>query len=536
MGTVPAISIELLGRTSVRAGDLALPLPTSRKTRALLGYLVLTETAQRRDRLCELLWEVPDDPRGALRWSLSKLRPIINFDGRERLGTDQGSVFMLLDDVDVDVHRINRCLKEDGAPEALRTAWQAATELLLIDCELADQPNFNAWVTLERQKVTNMRVALAKRLTLCDQVDPDEAILWADRWLDDRPLDAEAAQAAVACRHRTGRIEEAVQRAAELEVAFRKAGMQIPSFVTREPDQAPPSQPKSFVPAGSEQRPRQIVRFARTADDVCLAWTSSGAGDAPPLVKTTCWLTHLELEREAPIWTPIYRELAVERRFIRYDGRGGGLSDWDVPNIDFNSFVTDLETVVDAAGVERFPLLGISPGVAVAIEYAARHPERVSHLILFGGACAGWRFQANPGEVRKRDAVTVMAEVEWDQDSASSRCVFSATQVPTATQDELAWFDEFRRKSTSPRNAARFLQVFLDLDSRHRLAELKVPTLVLHSRNDPRVPVWAGRALATAIPGAQFVGLDSANHMLIGREPASSAFVAAVRRFLTEAR
>jgi pimeloyl-ACP methyl ester carboxylesterase/DNA-binding SARP family transcriptional activator len=536
MGTVPAISIELLGRTSVRAGDLALPLPASRKTRALLGYLVLTETQQRRDRLCELLWEVPDDPRGALRWSLSKLRPIINFDGRERLGTEQGKVFMVLDDVDVDVHRINRCLKEDGTPKALSTAWQAASELLLIDCELADQPNFNAWLALERQKVANMRVALAKRLTFCDQVDPDEAIVWADRWLDDRPLDAEAAQAAVACRHRTGRLEEAVQRAAELEAVFRKSGLEIPSFATREPEQAPPSQAKSFVPAGSEQRPRQTIRFARTVDDVCLAWASLGAGGAPPLVKAACWLTHLELEREAPIWSPIYRELAVERRFIRYDGRGCGLSDWDVPNIDFNGLVIDLETVVDAAGVERFPLLGISQGVAVAIEYAARHPERVSHLILFGGSPAGWRFMANPGEIRKRDALTVLAEVEWGQVSASSRFVFSATQVPNATQDELAWFDEFRRKSTSPRNAARFLQVFLDLDVRHRLADLKVPTLVLHSRDDPRVPVWAGRALATAISGAQFVGLESGNHMLIGREPASNAFVAAVRRFLAAAR
>lgn len=536
MGTVPAISIELLGRTSVRAGDLALPLPTSRKTRALLGYLVLTETQQRRDRLCELLWEVPDDPRGALRWSLSKLRPIINFDGRNRLGTDQGRVFMVLDDVDVDVHRINRCLKEDGTPEALSTAWQAATELLLIDCEVADQPNFNAWLALERQKITNTRVALAKRLTFCDQVDSDEAIVWADRWLDDRPLDAEAAQAAVASRLRTGRSEEAAQRAAELEVVFRKAGLQIPSFATREADRVPPSQVKSFVPAAPEQRSRQSVRFARTADDVCLAWSSVGAGDAPSLVKTTCWLTHLELEQEAPIWSPIYRELAVGRRFIRYDGRGGGLSDWDVPNIDFNGFVTDLETVVDAAGVERFPLLGISQGVAVAIEYAARHPERVSHLILFGGSPAGWRYLASPEEIRKRDAVTVLAEVEWGQDSASSRFVFSATQVPDATQDELTWFDEFRRKSTSPQNAARFLQVFLDLDVRHRLADLKVPTLVIHSRNDPRVPVWAGRALATAIPGAQFVGLESGNHMLTGQEPAAKAFVTAVRRFLAEAR
>lgn len=536
MAKAPAISIKLLGRMSVSAGDLALPLPASRKTRALLGYLVLAENSQRRDRLCELLWEVPDDPRGSLRWSLSKLRPAINFDGTERLNTDQGKVVILLDDVDVDVHRIKGCLKEDSTPEALSMAWQATNEMLLIDCDLNNQPEFNAWLALERQKITNVRAALAERMTSSDGVDPEEAVAWADRWLDDRPLNTEAALAVVARRCMAGRIDEAAQRAAELEAVFRKAGLEIPSFATIMTDQAAPPPAKSLVSAESQEQPRQTVRFARTADDVCLAWASVGASDAPPLVKTTCWLTHLELDWEAPVWSRIYRELAVGRRFIRYDGRGGGLSDWDVPTIDFDSFVIDLETVVEASGVDRFPLLGIDAGVAVAIEYAARHPERVSHLILFGGGTAGWRLQADPGEVRKRDAVTVLADVEWSHVSASSRYLFSATHVPSATHEELARFDEFRRMSTSPRNAARFLQSFLDLDSRHRLAALEVPTLVIHSRDDQRVPLWAGRALAAAIPGAQFLSLESDNHMLIGREPASSAFIAAVQRFLAGTR
>ena len=260
-----------------------------------------------------------------------------------------------------------------------------------------------------------------------------------------------------------------------------------------------------------------------------------GREDAPPLVKAANWLTHLELDWEAPIWSPLYRDLATTHRLVRYDSRGCGLSDWEAPEISLETFVSDLEAVVDAAGLERFPLLGISQGASVSIEYAARHPERVSHLILFGGYPAGWRHIASAAEVREREAVMVLTEAGWGRADPAYRRIFSGTFMPDATPEELDWFDEFQRQTTSPRNAVRFLQAFSELDVRQRLGAVKAPTLVIHSRGDRRIPMATGRELATAIPSAEFVGLDSNNHLLIGREPAAADFVAAVRRFVAEA-
>lgn len=276
----------------------------------------------------------------------------------------------------------------------------------------------------------------------------------------------------------------------------------------------------------------QEVRFAHAGDGTSLAWTAVGPVDGPPIVKAANWLSHLALDWEAPIWSPLFRDLARDRRFVRYDERGCGLSDWRVPEISFETFVTDLETVVDAAGFERFALLGISQGAAVSIEYAVRHPGRVSHLILFGGYDAGWRHCASAADIREREAIRVLIEAGWGSDDPAYRHPFSQTFMPTATDAELAWFDDFQRRTTSPFNAARFLDAFATIDVRHRLAELRVPTLVLHSRGDQRIPHASGRRLAASIPNAEFVTLDSANHLLLEHEPASRILLDAVRRFL----
>jgi pimeloyl-ACP methyl ester carboxylesterase len=208
------------------------------------------------------------------------------------------------------------------------------------------------------------------------------------------------------------------------------------------------------------------------------------------------------------------------------------LSNWDVPKISFDMFVSDLEMVVDAAGLDRFPLLGISQGASVSIEYAARHPERVSHLILFGGYAAGWRHTAGAGEIRELEAVMVLTEAGWGRPNPSYRNIFSHTFLPDANAEELRWFDEFQRRTTSPRNAVQFLQAFSQIDVRERLKEIQAPTLVIHSRGDLRIPLSTGRELATQIPNVEFVGLDSNNHLLLGREPASSEFLQAIRQFL----
>jgi pimeloyl-ACP methyl ester carboxylesterase len=250
------------------------------------------------------------------------------------------------------------------------------------------------------------------------------------------------------------------------------------------------------------------------------------------LVKAANWLSHLELDWDAPIWSPLFRELARDHLFVRYDERGNGLSDWDVDEISFDVFVTDLETVIDELKLERFALLGISQGGAVSIDYAVRNPERVSHLILFGAYAAGWRINATPEITKEREAVIALTETGWGQDNPAYRQIFSSTFMPSATIEELNWFNEFQRRTTSPENAARFLSAFGDIDVRQQLAKVTVPTLVIHSLGDRRMPVSIGRDIAAAIPNAEFLGLESDGHLLLGREPASQVFVDAVRKFL----
>ena len=277
---------------------------------------------------------------------------------------------------------------------------------------------------------------------------------------------------------------------------------------------------------------RQRIQFCTAADEVRIAYASVGAG--PPLVKAANWLSHLELDWDAPIWSPLFRELARDHLFVRYDERGNGLSDWDVDEISFDVFVTDLETVIDELELERFALLGISQGGAVSIDYAVRNPERVSHLILFGAYAAGWRINATPEITKEREAVIALTETGWGQDNPAYRQIFSSTFMPSATIEELNWFNEFQRRTTSPENAARFLSAFGDIDVRHQLAKVTVPTLVIHSLGDRRMPVSIGRDIAAAIPNAEFLGLESDGHLLLGREPASQVFVDAVRKFLAE--
>ena len=228
----------------------------------------------------------------------------------------------------------------------------------------------------------------------------------------------------------------------------------------------------------------------------------------------------------------MFRELARDHYFVRYDERGNGLSDWDVGELSQEAFVADLETVVEATELERFALLGISQGAAVSIEYAVRHPQRVSHLILFGAYAAGWRIGATPATIKEREAIMTLTSSGWGQDNPAYRQIFSSTFMPSATVEELSWFNEFQRRTTSPENAVRFLSAFGDIDVRDRLADVSVPTLVIHSLGDRRIPTTIGRDIAAAIPNAEFFGLESDGHLLLGREPASKAFVDAVRDFI----
>lgn len=279
----------------------------------------------------------------------------------------------------------------------------------------------------------------------------------------------------------------------------------------------------------------QSIRFARSQEGVRLAYASSGHGH--PLVKTATWLSHLEYDWESPVWRHWLEELSARYRLLRYDERGCGLSDWNVADLSFESWLRDFETLIDAAGIERFAILGISQGAPVAIAYAARHPERVTHLVLHGGYARGRLVRAaRPEQVEEAEMMCRLAEIGWGKADPSFRQFFTTQFIPGGTPQQHAWFNELERISTSPGNAARFMQAFNTIDVTALLHRVRCPTLVLHSQRDVRVPFDEGRLIASGIPNAQFVSIDSDNHLLLDHEPGWRRAMAAIDAFLPAAK
>ncbi len=273
----------------------------------------------------------------------------------------------------------------------------------------------------------------------------------------------------------------------------------------------------------------QTIQFVTAPDGVKLAYARSGTG--PPLLKTANWLNHLEYDWRSPVWAHWFELLSTHHTLYRYDQRGSGLSDWTEGDLSFERQVADLELIADAAKLERFALLGLSQGAAVAIEYAARHPGRVSHLVIHGGYALGWALRS-PEALRAGKALAEVMRVGWGAGTSAFRRMFAELLMPQATEEQVAWFAELQRRTTKPEIAARIVEATGVIDVRPRLPELRVPTLVLHPRHDAMVPFEQGRALAAAIPNATFVELDTSNHVLTEGEPAHQRFKAVVGEFL----
>jgi pimeloyl-ACP methyl ester carboxylesterase len=266
-------------------------------------------------------------------------------------------------------------------------------------------------------------------------------------------------------------------------------------------------------------------------DGVRVAYAVSGSG--PPLVKAANWLTNLDLEWSSPIWAHWLDGLAARRTLVRYDERGCGLSDWGVADFSFDAWVNDLELVVDAAGLDRFPLLGISQGGAVAIAYAVRHPERVSHLILSGAYCQGRLARATTAEDLEEAALDLqLGRIGWRHDDPSFRQVFASQFLPDGTRSLWDAFNDLQRATTSTENVVRFLDVFAHIDVSSVASLVRCPTLILHSRGDLRVPQSQAQSLAALIPNSELRFLASSNHILTAAEPAWPVFLSEVDRFL----
>lgn len=271
--------------------------------------------------------------------------------------------------------------------------------------------------------------------------------------------------------------------------------------------------------------------FCRTPQGVTIAWARSGSG--PPLVKAANWLSHLEHDWTSPVWRPFLERLGRHHTVIRYDERGCGLSDREVDDLSFEAWVEDLEAVVDAAGLERFPLLGVSQGGPIAIAYAARHPERVSRLILYGTYLRG-RLNRDPSPSEREEAETLvqLVRVGWGKDTDAYRRVFASLFWPEASLEQMSAFAELQRISATPETAARIVEGFDRVDVSEVAPQVDVPTLVLHVEGEARIPFEEGRSVAAAIPDATLVPLPGVNHVLTPEDPAFGLFFERVEAFL----
>lgn len=274
---------------------------------------------------------------------------------------------------------------------------------------------------------------------------------------------------------------------------------------------------------------RQEIRFAQGAGGEKLAFAVSGRGG--PLVRAAHWMTHLEWDWQTPVWGPWITRLSQRHQLVRYDSRGCGLSDRSAVPACLDDFVADLETIVDAAGLATFSLLALSQGGAVAIAYAARHPERVSHLVLLDAFARGQQVR-DPSMAEMVEAAARLAQGGWGQDNAAFRQMFTTQFFPRATPAQADAFNDMQRQSCSPAHAAQLIRVLAALDASWALEHVRCPTLVLHCRGDARVPFEEGRFVAAGIRGARLEPLDSANHVPLEGEPAFERAVALMEEFL----
>jgi pimeloyl-ACP methyl ester carboxylesterase/DNA-binding CsgD family transcriptional regulator len=284
-------------------------------------------------------------------------------------------------------------------------------------------------------------------------------------------------------------------------------------------------------PIGSAAKIRQHVRYVTASDGVRLAWAESGSG--PAVVKAANWLTHLEYEWESPLWRHWLQFFSAHTRFVRYDERGCGMSDVKTGALSLDQWVGDLETVIEAARPDGpVTLFGISQGASTCIRYAIRHPERVARMILYGGYARGAARRGTPETQAAYQAMIDLARVAWGKDNPTFRQVFTSRFIPGGTPEQLQWFNDLCLKTTPGEIAARVFEARSVIDIADSLGQVRTPTLVLHARGDEAIPIEEGRFVASGIPGAEFVELDSRNHILLEHESAWQRFEDAVLAFL----
>jgi len=278
-----------------------------------------------------------------------------------------------------------------------------------------------------------------------------------------------------------------------------------------------------------QSRPPQDVRFCSAPDGVRIAYAVHGTG--PPLLISTCWVSQLLTDWESPVWRHFLRDLGQFATVIRFDERGHGLSDWGVADHSHAARLGDLEAVAADAGYDRFALMAMAQGGPIAIDYAVRHPERVSRLLFYDSYAVGQR-DTSAEALEYSETLGQLVRVGWGRPESTFRRVFTSMMIPDASEEQMRWLDDLQKVAASAATVFESRQAYRRDDVTDLLPRVTQPTLVLHCRGDRMVDFEEGRHLASGIPNATLVALESDNHILLEDEPAWPVFVEEVRRFL----
>ena len=560
------IHICLFGTPQIERDSQTILIPR-RKTLALLAYLAVTGHVQSRETLATLFWPNYDQSSALanLRRALSRLKELFseNMLAVDRLQAGLDSRVEMSLDVAVFRALVKKTKKHEHTREnlcgecfnALKEAVEIYRGDFMVGFNLPDSPGFDEWRFFQGEELRQLLADALQRLINwhVSRGEYEQGIFYARRWLSlDRlhepahrslmQLYAWSGQQAAAMRQyqecqRILQEELGVEPEEETQAVYEAVKSRTLGSPELIGDGQPATTALQMLPVDNrttqEERFSQTTRFCTAPDGVRLAYAIVGQG--PVLVKAANWISHLEYDWNSPVWRHWLIGLARNNTLVRYDERGCGLSDWSVNEFTLDAWVLDLEAVVDALGLEKFPLLGISQGAAIAIEYAVRHPEKVSRLILYGGYIRG-RLHRNltPEQLEEMEVMNQLIKIGWGKEHPAFRQVFSTLFLPEGTPEQFHAFNELQRISTSPEIAARIVSGFQVIDVREQAKRITQPTLVLHAKGDLRIPFEEGRLMAATIPNARLVTLESKNHILLEDEPAWKLFLEEVNAFLKE--
>lgn len=536
-----AIRLNLLGEFQCLGSDgnpLAISLA---KEQGILAILALSKDSKcSRSRIIDLLWSSRGEEQGrtSLRQSLYSLKKTFGNNADNVLQIDRKHIALNPGRVISDVAQFLELITSSKI-EDLENAVPLYKGELLEGLIIRDQV-WDEWLSLEREglgsKIAELLGSLIDRYTT--ESRPQKLIDSGRRLVELDPFQEQGHRALMRGYAETNQRPLALKQFERCQELLRKELNTSPSSETQELLSQIKAGGSTGVQSSNQVASQEkiglvdqsAVRYCLSSDGVSIAHAKVGAGY--PLVTAGSWMSHLQEDWSNPGWGHHLSHLAKDYTLIRYDQRGNGMSDWDNVDISFDNMVEDLISVIDCYGFEKVAIFGPSQASSVSIAYARQYPERVSHLILYGGYSRGRRRRGNPEGIAESEALVTLIRQSWGRDNPAIRQTMTSLFMPDASQQEAAWFNNFQKTCGPAVNIARFREVFDNIDVSDLLDGIDVPTLVLHCVEDAVAPLSEGKLIASRIPGARFVTLNSKSHMLLENDPEFPKFLHHVRDFL----